>query len=181
LIGGFSAFWQFCGALGIIRPSPPKSACVCVPVAHLWHKGGAVSSLEEQLHLAEKLLGHVPPEERVRNVDIHWHAKRAHRYTLSPATQALLDDRMPPVPVHGDVPLRVPSTNALLREQILNLLAALDIQTVAQLRADTGSADYQVRDAVHYLVEARCIVKVPAPAGAVRALIAFRLREPGGG
>jgi len=142
-----------------------------------------VSSLDQQLHEAEKLLGHVPPEERVRNVDIFWHdqRRRSGLYLVSASTQALLDDRMPPVPVHGDVPLRVPSTSVLLREQILDLLAALDIQTVAQLCADTGSADYQVRDAVHYLVEARCIVKVPAPAGAVRALIAFRLPEPGDG
>ena len=122
----------------------------------------------------------------MRNVDIYWHEPRRRRglYRVSASTQALLDDCLPPVPVmpaHDDVPVRVPGTSALLREQILDLLAALDIQTVAQLRADTGSADYQVRDAVHYLVEARCIVKVPAPAGAVRALIAFRLPEPGGG
>ena len=148
-----------------------------------------MSSLDQQLHEAEKLLGHVPPEERVRNVDIFWHDPRRRRglYLVSASTQALLDDCLPPVPVpvsvHGDVPVpvRVPGTGALLREQILDLLAALDIQTVAQLCADTGSADYQVRDAVHYLVEARCIVKVPAPAGAVRALIAFRLPEPGDG
>jgi hypothetical protein len=141
-----------------------------------------VSSLEEQLHLAEKLLGHVPPEARVHNVDVYWHETRRRRgqYALSPATRALLDDAEAAVPVHGDVPLRVPSTSVQLREQILDLLAALDIQTVAQLCADTGSADYQVRDAVHYLVEARCIVKVPAPPHAVGSLIAFRFRGPHG-
>jgi len=145
-------------------------------------QGGAVRSPEQQLHEAEKLLGHVPPEERVRNVDIYWHEPRRRRglYLVSTSTQALLDDRMPPVPAHGDVPLRVPSTSVLLREQILDLLAALDIQTVAQLRAHTGSADYRVRDAVHYLVDARCIVKVPAPPDAVGSLIAFRLRGPRG-
>ena len=143
-----------------------------------------MSSLEQQLHEAEKLLGYVPPQERVRNVDIYWYEPRRRRglYRVSASTQALLDDCLPPVPVpvpaHGDVPVRVPGTGALLREQILDLLAALDIQTVAQLRAHTGSADYRVRDAVHYLVEARCIVKVPAPPHAVGSLIAFRLRGP---
>ena len=79
-------------------------------------------SPEQQLHEAEKLQRHVPPEERVRNVDIYWHEPRRRRglYLVSTSTQALLDDRMPPVPAHGDVPLRVPSTSVLLREQILD-------------------------------------------------------------